>query len=551
MTSLPSIHVDRFDAVYAVPTERASDAPQMQRRLDDIAQRLLATAVSDAAGASVAEDEPIVFIEAMEFEADLDVDDADDRAVARSWAAALHREVTRRISRGDDGMIVFDSRAAFIASYVQDLLRGSGSDNWYYAELRDEAATVAQLITSDADLGRDVLLELTRRGALDLLLVSLTDGEVERIVRFNLMTDAPRRSSSGATRAWLSAIRRTHAALKVRAATPMHDVARIYLRLVVSMPEFGPDYRLVRFIADVVTLADRIAAAGAPGKVVRALLAEDIDAVLEALGIEGGPRGRGRGGEGMDMVTLLREVLAETPASDLADVVRDLSGETSEPSRTAMTRFAGIFLLTSTLEQLRLPERLAEADPDFSRLLLLAVLLQCIGAEHLGEGMRDAGVLFLAGCERGDAQRSFDRYCIDAPQHLIEALQSLTDNLSTNSNTPIALGGAPGSAGAFSLAGEINGPNVDPELDAALAAISAIVMQRFALRLGAFADSTPAYLRRNFIEGKGIVEIGEERAHVRVLSSPLHMVLRMAGFDRAAIRATWLGNLMLTIQFDS
>ena len=87
-------------------------------------------------------------------------------------------------------------------------------------------------------------------------------------------------------------------------------------------------------------------------------------------------------------------------------------------------------------------------------------------------------------------------------------------------------------------------------LSEALAPLSSYVLSRFAARLGAFAESSPDYLRRNFLECRAEVELFAGRVSVRFLTCPLQMVLRMAGYDQASPAVPWLKNRKLEFHFD-
>jgi hypothetical protein len=83
-----------------------------------------------------------------------------------------------------------------------------------------------------------------------------------------------------------------------------------------------------------------------------------------------------------------------------------------------------------------------------------------------------------------------------------------------------------------------------------LIAIGHELLQHFATRLGAFADSSPDYLRSNFLHCRGIVSIAPARISVRFLTCPLRVVLRMAGFDAAPVPMPWNEGRMLELHLE-
>lgn len=83
-----------------------------------------------------------------------------------------------------------------------------------------------------------------------------------------------------------------------------------------------------------------------------------------------------------------------------------------------------------------------------------------------------------------------------------------------------------------------------------LIAIGDELLHHFATRLGAFADSSPEYLRKNFLHCRGIVSISAARISVRFLTCPLRVVLRMAGFDAAPVPMPWNEGRMLELHLE-
>ena len=98
--------------------------------------------------------------------------------------------------------------------------------------------------------------------------------------------------------------------------------------------------------------------------------------------------------------------------------------------------------------------------------------------------------------------------------------------------------------------GEASSPSPLEAWGAALSPVSSALLRGFAARLGAFAESSPEYMRRNFIENRADIESSGERLSVRFHTCPLQMVLRMAGFDHSTWVLDWLGRRELAFRFD-
>lgn len=110
----------------------------------------------------------------------------------------------------------------------------------------------------------------------------------------------------------------------------------------------------------------------------------------------------------------------------------------------------------------------------------------------------------------------------------------------------------PMSADAFSLWDEDDAsprPEMQ-EFNQVLRPISSALLQRFAGMLGAFAASSPDYLRRNFLHCRGEVEMGPAHLRIRLFQCPLAIVLRMAGFDHGMWEVPTAWKPTLEFRFD-
>jgi hypothetical protein len=104
-------------------------------------------------------------------------------------------------------------------------------------------------------------------------------------------------------------------------------------------------------------------------------------------------------------------------------------------------------------------------------------------------------------------------------------------------------------SGWFSLRSEAELFLPDHEWDLALSVVSSAVLRQFASKLGAFAESTPGYLCRNFLESHSEIEVFTNHISVRFLTCPLQMVLRMVGFDHTTWQMPWLEDRKLEFHF--
>lgn len=525
-----SIHINQFDALYSIP-RGMENAAGIQRRFDAIAADLLPK-VWDERINRMASEEAIYFIERVEVAVNLDLAESIDRNLADAWAAGLQQGIVRTINRNEGGVIVFRNRAEYLASFAQDLLRGVAWDRWYYDELRDTSGRgtgqlLADLLGADSDTGREALTELASRGDLDLLLASLNDSDADRLVARCLLPPGPGISFSHMYRAWVDALRPLLTGFVP--TTPARDLARLYLRLIVSRPELGPDVNLARFIGDLLSLRGRLASSGGE-RMIRMLESDGLDDMVD---------GYDRSREG----NLLRDLARELSGREAGKVLRDLGAAAPSPSRIITTRLGGLYLLVPAMLDLGIEEFAAELEEEevgSTGYVLELLALAAIGLESARSMKGDRGLAFFAGLERPRTEEERIGYRTRALALLEKSTRlstMLVDEEQSNADDA--------ALDALSLWSESDPIIDDRELDRLIGRLTWRVLDHFSSRLGAFAGSTPAYLRRNFFESYAEIEITDERIAIHFLTCPLGMVLRMAGFENMTPAPAWLGGRTL------
>jgi hypothetical protein len=550
-----TVHIQQFNAQYQVG--RSPESPTaVQRRLDDIVRQLLIYELESRFSAGIDGDEPVCFIEHLEVDLTVAIAKIDDRQVATIWADALYKGILKTLSHPDSSAVIFPNRGEFLASFLEDLLRGRAWDYWYYEEfdsLRSDSVGQAALkvLVKDGDTGRDALLELTRRGSLDLLLAHLGDGEVDAIASQCLLPPSPRVIVPNALPVWVQSLRSLLGNGLTLTFTLSRDVMRLYLNLLRQHPELGPDVNLARFISDVLQLRQTVAAMSDRAAFLSHLESDNWTATLNQLG---------RGSKQQLLMSLMRQLTG----GEVVTLLRDLQVETPQPiSQRVVTSYGGIFLLVGAIADLELYDFLQRCpypEPEsFSKIgiLLWAIALQCLGYENATQATRDRGLALFAGLSKVPELTQLQRYVetFTPAMHaaFIEQFQvHLTEQLSHPKQFGLAQlfsSNAAVSLDWFSLCKESTSLLPDIQWDAALTAVSSTVLQAFAIKLGAFSDSSPAYLCRNFLESQAAIEISPHQLIVRFLTCPLQMVLRMAGFDRNSWEIPWLENRQLSFRF--
>jgi len=546
-------NVARFSTGEAAPTlDKPTD---IQRRLDQIASQLLAQALENQLAQWNDADGALYFIEQLHFDLSLDLSHSDDRQLATVWAGALYGSIQRTLSQSGMGVVCFRDRSEFLASFLEDLLRGQAWDHWYYQEFANLRSLsmnqlASQVLLQDGDTGREALLELAKRNSLELLLATLSDQDVEAIASHCLLPPGPTVILSNTCGRWIDGLRSLLSRGVPLTAVIARDVTRLYLGLLRQQPELGPDVNLARFIYNMLHLRETVLGLGDRPGFLAQLAADNWTEAFHRLGRS-------------PLQPLLRTLAREVAGTDLVGLLQDLQVEAPQPlMRRIGTAFGGVFFLVGAIADLDLypflqtcpypePEGIAKAN-----LLLWLMALQCLGQGNLAQARGDHGVLAFAGLARAPEREWLADYAagLTAAMHgaFVQDLQAHCQRVIRQPDRfayQRSLSALPEPSEWLSLHSAPDSPLPDESWDGALGVMSAIALQGFSAKLGAMAGS-PSYLSRNFLESTAEIGMSEGAIAIRFLTCPLQMVLRMAGFDSNTWAIPWLENRQLTFQFD-
>ena len=552
---MQTIEIKQFNVQYNVA--RSLDNPTgIQRRLDQIASQLLGQTLENQLAQWNDADGGLYFIEQLHFDLPLDLTQSDDPQLATTWAGALYGSIQRTLSQSGAGVICFRDRSAFIASFLEDLMQGRAWDCWYYggfADLRSVSVGQAMLnlLTLDGDVGRDALLELSRRDSLERLLTRLTDAEVEAIADQCLLPPSPTVILPNTCGRWIDGLRSLLSSGMALTSVVARDVTRLYLGLLRQQPELGPDVNLVRFIQDMLLLRQAVMGLGDRSTFLAELAADHWTEASRPLGRS-------------SLQPLLRTLAREVAGTDLVGLLQDLQVDApATPTQHLRTAFGGIFLLVGAIADLDLYTFLQTCPyPDPSgipeaNLLLWLIALQCLGQGNLEQARRDRGVLGFAGL----AQAPEPEWLADYEAQLTgemhgafgQALRAHCQQVIRQPDRFVyqrSLSSLPEPSEWLLLHTAPHSPIPDAAWDHALGVISAIALQGFAAILGALSGSSPSYLSRNFLECEAEIWVSEETITIHFLTCPLQMVLKMSGFEHFRWQIPWLGNRQLIFNFD-
>ncbi len=433
------------------------------------------------------DDERAYFIPELEVELTLRISDLDDPAIAQAWAGALRRSLKQQLATLP-GTTVFDDRIDFVASFVHDLLRGEVRDRWEYREF-----------------------EHLRKVAIGTAIVEVlsADPDAGHAILVSL-------SARGATDLLLFHLTDTEVETLVRKC------------LLQSVPGITTPNSIPRWIGAVRSAMEKRRTR--TGTLSRNVLAAYMDCLAKepALGPDSNFAHFLRRAfilsrtvyestsavfftdalASGDVRALRKQLPREVPDHTLAtwvrassggavaELVRSIGAPTSGTSieRVLSTRFGGVFLLVPAIVDLKLIDGWS---PKEQAARIFVLLLHCLVDDRRVDAGRDPGLAALAGLDAIARTKVLD---------------------------------------------------ADPPARIETQAVS--VVRRFADRLGAFSESSPEYLTRNFLECPSVVMINEATVTVHFLSCPLQIVLRMAGFDGRIGPIPWLDDRQLELVFD-
>lgn len=550
-----SLSIGHFDTHYEIACNNG-DVSGVHQRLDRVAGELLAQAwerqCALAGGSSL---DGVYFIESLETELMLDLATADDRGVADAWAAALYQEIMRSLAQGGPHVRSFDTRAEYLAAFVADLIRGSAWGTWYYAafeHLKDigTGPLLVRVLTEEADTGRDALLILAARNEnINLLLSSLSDAEVDTVVSRCLLPKSPDISSSEVRKTWAASLqpllKRTSLCSVIS-----RDLATLYLSLLRERPNLGPDVNLARFIQRLLLLRKSIQEVGdrssAEIDFLQMLCSDGHVAPVNAL-------------EKSEDRIFLRSLLHEMDVREIATLLHETRIEQASISGSFVSRYGGIFLLMPAIVELDIYQLLEQNSyPDIEQMpkpgvFLYLAALQCLESRNQVDAIRDKGVSLFAGLERSINTAVLAAYEMKLTEKMHDdfekAVREHLDPIGKNARMRQVQREHSDDAVWFSLRSSDGSLLQSDVWDQAIAVISQAMLRSFACRLGAFGESSPGYLCRNFLESRAEITVQENSIKVHFLSCPLQMVLRMAGFEGTSVRVPWLRNRMVEFSY--
>jgi hypothetical protein len=464
--------------------------------------------------------------------------DLSEDRLATLWAAAFARALREALTRsGAPGrarpeIVRAESRAAWLARWIADLIAGTAGSRWEYAEFRalegqGAAAALAALLAEPGEI-EGVLLLLARRRLLETFLRLFNDAALEQLIAA-ISTAAGAEESASAVGDLVVVARACAAGMTALARGRLTDrsvALKLFVLLRWEAPRTAPatPRRVLHALNALGALLDLTAHHGA-GLDVLARLDGRVEAWV----------GRPAHPAVACILAALRALVVRFAAghppralADLAEAIEQLRPLAPAPGtqgeRWVSSDVAGLFLLVGSLERLDWPRRWlagplgAQHGPRAVSYLLGGLALALVGRFSEAIGPLDPGVAIFAGFfgepDLGGMRRFF---AAPLPGGLAEARAV--------------------SASAQTWAGELE-------------TLADLLVRTFAVRIRGFRDASRAFLVSRLIATPGRVRIEDHRIQVRLAPNPLHIALHVSGIDYAVGPLAWYGGRSVDLELE-
>lgn len=449
-------------------------------------------------------------------------------ALLEAWSRAFFAELRAAVERpGGVDVRSWESRAAFLARLVADILAGTAQGRWEYAYLGEilalpAPAAIRAVLALDSGAALAILLAAEASGDLTRVLAVSFDDEGSCEWLFDLMEEAGTTPMRPNYEVLLAVGRAMLAQPEQERAEPRRRryVLRLLLKLAREGVLRGDDLRSPRPVAHAVAVWSFLIEHDWP-------LRARGEIPVEALGRR------------PEVVAVLEEIRARSRAGTLGDLPEVLQAlKQALPSRTlpagrwVETRAAGVFLFTGLLLRGDWPRAIAQSPlgakmgPRALTYSLAAIALSALGRLEPMERTLDPGLAVFAGFGEDPDVAGFHRFLAggtDADRRaLLDALL-------------LAAGYEKEAVTSWTRTFDVLTDRLISEL---------------AGRIRGFRHSRRAFIVEHFLARPG--RVLSEKASVAVVlePSPFQVALRASGLDETFLRVSFLGDRPLAIQLE-
>jgi hypothetical protein len=557
------VTVGRVRNVYLVPREHPTPG-EVRDRLDRVSRDAVTTGLRVAfSRVNSPDDRRVWFIRRIDLSLAFDSTASADSLV-HAWGNSIARQLATFHTAGpdDETVVVFPSREAFVARYIEDRARGNPTGTWYYAEFDSLAVlpagtAIQEALARDPARAPEVLRHLAREHALESVLDALTPHQAREIWRLLAPITDTRPVAPAVFDALINALPRAGLRLSASASSAQNAI-----RWFVSVPvECGS-------VVDIRRAVDHLL-----------LALEDVES----------------------KVTPSSSAMLSLSPTHRDALRQNVSAPRAGGPQTVKVRFAGLFLAWGAF----LASEASALCP--VRSFRYLVTLKLLGRSRVIESWQETIPLLAAGLDWPPGSREWSDFAtsanlstlrrdltrflvrrgtatgrlvvLDRVGDVLLFRDTLSDawlhgvTLSANSEipalmrdgvgqisevtgepcdlvTPAHMPDLPGygrivdrspelfaatvrpaapDLAHFSLIGANVPPGVDAETDLVGTLVARLALRAFAARLRGFSASSADYLYRNFLAVPGMMELSGTRVNLRLEPPPLHLVLRLAG----------------------
>jgi hypothetical protein len=588
-----SLTIARHQITYLASSALMSE--ELRQRLDRVMARELPTALAQQLAAYARADENgLWLIRRLDLEVSLlDISTPDTGTLARVWAQEATRALRQQVAGGSDGqnVLYFPNRAAYVAQFIADLLDGVAWKCWYYAPFDGlcalpTAEAARQALLMEEDQAEEALLHLARAGRLPPVLSAL------RTVDCTSLLKACRNRASALAPALSATIDELLALWPVTDLRPQPRWAsdlnrlRLWLAWRVAHPGVTPSRHLLPAAEQLLQLADRLHDLSLANSPALDQSQRQEDWLARAVAIVA-PQAAAKvaGGRGVTEFTPYGALFLLLPSMiDLGlhqTLATALNSAEIERTTAAIWR---AWLGCKCLGR----ERWAQARQ--SALVWQVMGLDGPPDEQQWQAAGEAATpalreqwrqTLLATLQRqgklGRHTLALEKVATESyPQEVWLVRDMLYDYWLLATTTPPETATLEAEApGAYfwrpTINDEPDDPSVAPflrqgkaaaplldylaltpalplELELSLSVAAAAVLRSFARRLPGFNWSGFDHLYRNFLAGESRIRFTTSEVLVELPRSPLHSILRMAGFDGHQYTVPWLDERTVVLQ---
>ena len=537
--------IERCSNLYCVPADHPAPE-QLRHRLDDV----VSGEVLDACRRRLAilldnSDTSVWLIREIRLELAFDAGFVSDGHKAHRWGELLAHEIRRVIDSGADGdsLLCFSDRAAYIAQWARDMSSGGAWNKWYYRDFKSlrslpTGAAIVQGIIREPEEAQKIVMLLASSDSLERVLAVLCGADAATLYR-NLIP--PLVADSSQERRWVSRLLSAwNGTALSRPGQDAFDALRLFAAARAMWPEANESG--LRSAIDGLLLVRGIFKAIPSAEQMQGFLAASIAGARD----RAGQIARNSEIASVDAVIAFAERNFDAElgwASLIVSVLRSDANESRRESEAFLSEFGGIFLLGYSFVELRIHDALLVAaekcgDPSEATFALLHLLaIRCLGAARAFASVNDQGVRLFSGLESkiSLAEMLEVLHSVD-----VEKILPFIEELAGRAERSFSFEPYDSGASAyFSTSVVFPEIELDPEQDRAWARIAQIILSHFGSLQPGFSRSTPEYLYQNFIAGTSAIHVNAQRIDVRLLASPLSLVLRMSGAYRT-LELPWL-----------